>query len=148
MTSARLFVELLHRLRDFHEAMVLHAVMQEHADVSEFKTSAAKISLNLLSGQADRKQVQRAIARLEDKGLVQSRSNYRAFISVDRDAVESLLRIPVSNFLPGLRTEGFPFLDYLNAKAEEQAKNETDSVLKRLSQNQDQLGPEGAGDDN
>lgn len=123
MTGEQLFISLLHRLQDYQTGMVLHALIQQQADQTELKTSCSQLSLNLLGARVSLKQVQRALARLEDLGLVQSRShtNYRTHITVDREAVQALLRVPVSDYLPGLRSDSFPFLDDLNAKATKSA---------------------------
>lgn len=118
MTGEQLFISLLHRLQDYQAAMVLHALIQQQADQTEFKISCSQLSLSLLGGRVSLKQVQRALIRLEEQGLVQSRThtNYRTHITVDREAVQALLRTPVSDYLPGLRNDSFPFLDDLNAR--------------------------------
>ena len=115
MHMQRLFVELLHRLHRYPETLVLCAALENGADTGEFKTTATKVSLDMLSGVIDKKQVQRALDRLQDLGFVQVRvhANYRTHISVDREAVEALLRTPVSEFLPGMREVSFPFLEHV-----------------------------------
>lgn len=122
MTSQQLFVELLHRLRKYSDAAVLHAVLQQHGDVTEFKTSAVKLALDTLGGQIVKRQAQQALERLSRLGLLEIRvhANYRTLIKVDRDAVMALLRQPVSPFLPGLRADGFPFLDHVNSSVAEE----------------------------
>lgn len=136
MTDERFFIDLLHRLQDYDDAMVLYTAIQQQADQTEFKTSSTRIALDLLGNNVEKKQVQRALRRLADHGLIQVRThaNYRTYISVDRDAVNALLRIPVSNSLPGLRSDSFPFLDDLNARAAAQAKDAADSAIKRMAQ--------------
>src|SRR5699024_5009257 len=94
VTSAQLFVALLHRLRRYEDALVVHALLRQHADQEEFKSSATRIARDLLGGQVTGKQVRRALARLEHAGLVSSRvyQNYRTCITVHRDALLVLLQ--------------------------------------------------------
>ncbi len=115
MNSQRLFVELIHRLHRYPEALVLCAVLENGADEQEFKTTATKLSLNALGGVIEKKQVQRALDRLQELGFVQVRihANYRTHIKVDSEAVECLLRTPVSEFLPGMSDVSFPFLEHV-----------------------------------
>lgn len=136
MTNQELFVELLHRLQRYDDAMVLHAVLQQYADRKEFKTSHTRISLNLLGGRVSRIQVQRALQRLRDAGFVSTRAyqNYRTMVSVDGDAVRALLATPVSSIVPGIRSDSFPFLNDWNDAAEKQAKTATNAVIKRMGQ--------------
>ena len=49
-------------------------------------------------------------------------ANYRTHVKVDREAVKALLRTLVSPFLPGIRTDGFPFLEHFNATTVVQEK--------------------------
>ncbi len=118
MDSKQLFTELVHRLQRYDDSMVLHAVIQQQADVTELRTSATRIALDFLGNRVQKKQVQRALDRLTDMGLlqVQAHANYRTHITVDREAVQALLRTPVSDYLPGLNSDSFPFLDDLNAR--------------------------------
>ena len=118
MNSEQFFTALIHRLQRYDDAMVLHAVIQQQADVTELRTTATRIALDLLGHRVEKKQVQRALDRLSDLGLLQVRPhpNYRTLITVDREAVQALLRTPVSDYLPGLSSDSFPFLDDLNAR--------------------------------
>ena len=121
MTSERLFVELLHRIGRYTEAMVLYAVIQQRADEFEVKTTATRISEDILQGKVDRKNVQRALAALEERGLIALRThpNHRTHITLNHEALLALLRESVSPELPGLRQETFPFLSACaNAQAE------------------------------
>ena len=115
MNTAQLFVALSHRLDKYSDALVLFALLEQHADETEFKTSATQLALDLLAGRIVRRQVQNALARLADKGLIETRvhANYRTHLKVDRGAVEALLRTPVSDFLPGMREVSFPFLEHV-----------------------------------
>ena len=118
MTSQELFLALLHRLQRYTDAMVLHAMLRQQADVSEFKGSASHISLDLLGGLVHMKQVQRSLIRLGEMGLLQCRThaNYKTHVSVDRAAVKALLRTPVSPYVPGVIEDTFPFLDELKCR--------------------------------
>lgn len=113
--NEQLFLDLIHRLRRYPEAMVLYAALEQHADADEFKTTATQLSLDLLAGVLEKKQVQRALDRLQELGFVECRThaNYRTHIKVDRDAVTALLRTPISDYLPGLRQVSFPFLEHV-----------------------------------
>lgn len=117
MTNQELFVAVIHRLKKYSDAVVLMALLEQHADVTEFKTSATQIALDLAGGQIVRRQAQQALARLADMGLIEIRThaNYRTHIKVDSSAVEALLRNSISEYLPGLRDVSFPFLDQVNA---------------------------------
>jgi tyrosine-protein phosphatase YwqE len=122
LSSPELFIRLLHMLQKYSDAMVLQILLEQHADKTEFKTSARQIAMDFASGQIVRRQAQQALSRLAEKGLidVQVHPNYRTHIKVDREAVLALLRIPVSDFLPGLRQVNFPFLEALNAERQSQ----------------------------
>ena len=124
MTSQQLFIEFLHRLRKYSDAVVLHALLQQHGDEVEFKTSATQMALDILGGVVVRRQIQHALDRLSHFGLleVHTHTNYRTHVKVDREAVKALLRIPVSPLLPGIRTDGFPFLEHINATTVVQEK--------------------------
>ena len=124
METEILFIKLLHRFKKYADAMVLHCLLQQHADVEEFKTSAQKIAQDLLAGQLTKLQVQRSLNQLAETGFVTTRihSNFRTHISVDRDAVLKLLHEQVSSDLPGLRQETFPFLSAC-ADAQAEATN-------------------------
>ena len=117
MNAQGLFIELVHRLNRYPEAIVLAAALEQHADTEEFKTTATQLSLDLLGGVIEKKQVQRSLDRLQEMGFLEVRThaNYRTHIKVDRAAVEALLRKPVSAYLSGLRDVSFPFLDQVNA---------------------------------
>ena len=59
MDSKQLFTELVHRLQRYDDSMVLHAVIQQQADVTELRTSATRIALDFLGNRVQKKQVQR-----------------------------------------------------------------------------------------
>ena len=117
MNQQQLFVNLTHRLKKYSDAVVLYALLEQHADETELKTSATQIALDLAGGRIVRRQAQQAIARLTELELIRVRThaNYRTHIKVDRAAVEALLRTPVSDYLPGLRSTSFPFLEHIHS---------------------------------
>lgn len=118
MDSKALFNELLHRLRKFEDgkysdAMLLHYLLRQGADGSEFKTTAIKVALDALHGCLNRWEVQRSIVRLSQLGLISTRvhANTRTHFSVNRQAVLALLAKPLPRNLPGIDERHFPFLD-------------------------------------
>ncbi|AYR19474.1 hypothetical protein [Alcaligenes faecalis] len=118
MTNEQLFVHLLHRLRKYSDALVLHVILQDHGDKRQVKTSAVKMALDSLRGQIQRWQVQRSLERLESLGLinVMPQPNYRTLVTVNEDALLAFLnQESLSNMLPGFRANTFPFLDAVNA---------------------------------
>ncbi|MFP5473852.1 MAG: hypothetical protein ACLGJD_09435 [Gammaproteobacteria bacterium] len=108
-----LFRDLSHRLCDFAEAAVLLALLSNHADVTEYKTTSVKMSLDRLEGMVPRLGVQRALKRLKARGLINIRiqPNTATLVRVDREAVLALLRKPMPDHIPGNDDYHFPFLD-------------------------------------
>jgi hypothetical protein len=118
MDSKALFNELLHRLRKYEDgkysdAMLLHYLLRQGADDSEFKSTAVKVALDALSGCLNRWEVQRSIDRLSQLGLISTRvhANTRTHFTVNREAVLALLAKPLPRNLPGIDERHFPFLD-------------------------------------
>lgn len=113
MTSDELFIELVHRLRFYTDAMLLFGMLKEHADVHEFDSTRAKISRRQMDNAVTDREVRRSLERLQERGLVTVRThaNTRTYIRVDRQAVFDLLRQPLSPRLPGRQDFQFPFLD-------------------------------------
>jgi hypothetical protein len=111
MTSQALFIELMHRLRHYNDAAVLWVLLKKEADVFEYTTTAAKIVLDQLPA-VKRWDVQRSIARLHAKRLLQARiqPNTSTSVTINREAVLRLLRDPMPQCLPGLDQETFSFL--------------------------------------
>lgn len=113
MQSSTLFIHLVLHLRHYADAAVLWAVLNEHADVQEYRTTSTAMASAVLGETVDRKTVQRSFKRLEDLGLVSVRiqSKTATRISVNRQAVLELLRTRLRSDLPGLDTSAdFPFL--------------------------------------
>ena len=119
MDNQQLFLEMLHRLGKYSDACVLYALLAQGGDAMEYTTSSAKISLNLLCGEIAKKQVQRSLNCLGTDGLIEVRAlpHCRTCIKVNREAVDALLRKPVRANMPGLRVEGFPYLEHCAAAA-------------------------------
>ena len=118
MDSKSLFNELLHRLckyedAKYSDAMLLHYLLRQGADVAELRTTAAKVAQDALSGCVNRRDVQRSIDRLTQLGLISTRvhANTRTHFKVNRDAVLTLLAKPLPRNLPGIDERPFSFLD-------------------------------------
>ena len=118
MDSKALFNELLHRLRKhedgkYSDAMLLHYLLRQGADETEFKSTAVKVALDALAGCLNRWEVQRSIDRLSQLGLISTRvhANTRTHFTVNREAVLALLAKPLPRNLPGIDERHFPFLD-------------------------------------
>jgi DNA-binding MarR family transcriptional regulator len=133
MDSKALFNELLHRLRKYEDgkysdAMLLHYLLRQGADDSEFKSTAVKVALDALSGCLNRWEVQRSIDRLSQLGLISTRvhANTRTHFTVNREAVLALLAKPLPRNLPGIDERHFPFLD--EWKAAQKAAGSADSA--------------------
>ncbi|GKS86960.1 hypothetical protein AVMA1855_22430 [Acidovorax sp. SUPP1855] len=119
MTSDRLFVELLHRLGKYSDALILHTALKEEADVTEWRAATTQVAMYNLDGRINQRQVLRSLHRLAELGLVQLRTHAKTatLITVDRDAVMELLQQPVSSQLPGMRGKDFAFLQAWNDSA-------------------------------
>lgn len=118
MDSKALFSELLHRLCKYEDckysdAMLLHYLLRQGADGTEFKTTAVKVALDALHGCINRRDVQRSVERLTKLELISTRvhANTRTHFSVNRQAVLTLLARPLPRNLPGIDERHFPFLD-------------------------------------
>ena len=118
--SERLFVELVHRVRHYADAMFLFGMLKEHADVREFESTRPKMSRRQMENMVTDREVRRSLERLQERGLIKVRThaNTRTHVAVNRDAVLDLLRQPVSPRLPGLHEFNFPFLDAWQADIE------------------------------
>ncbi len=117
MTSDRLFIELVHRLGHYADAMVLFALLKEQADIREFESTKPKIARRQLAGSVTEVGVRRSLERLQRRGLISVRThaNTRTHVAVARDAVLRLLRTPVGSMLPGSAALHFPFLEAWDA---------------------------------
>lgn len=113
MKSQLLFIELVHRLKHYTDAMFLFGMLKERADLREFESTRPKMSRRQMEGAVTDREVRRSLERLQDSGLitVRTHANTRTHVTVNRQAVLDLLRQPVSPRLPGLHEFSFPFLD-------------------------------------
>lgn len=106
MSNEQLFIRLLHALRDYDEALLLGLMLALGAEASPVRSTAVKLSNNLLGGALSRWAVQRAIGRLCAKGLLLTRVRPKTFteFSVLVDALDALLSLPLpeSRYLPGI----------------------------------------------
>lgn len=138
MDSKALFNELLHRLRKYEDgkysdAMLLHYLLRQGADDSEFKSTAVKVALDALSGCLNRWEVQRSIDRLSQLGLISTRvhANTRTHFTVKREAVLALLAKPLPRNLPGIDERHFPFLD--EWKTDQKAAGSADAANEQIN---------------
>jgi len=136
MTNQQLFLNLIHSLKRYDDAVVLYVCLQQSADVAEFKTTATSIAFDRLDGQIGKKQVQRSLERLSDVGLIELRvhANYRTHIRVNYEAVHVLVGQLVNSYLPGLRDEVFPFLQAQEADALRDFEQDACEVIKKVAQ--------------
>lgn len=142
MTSQETFIELLHRLKSYQDAMVLHALLDQGADEDELKISATQLAYGALGKQLSTKQVQRSLAKLCDMGLIRERvqPNYRTLIKADREAVMLLLATPVSRTAPGLKKGAFPFLTGLNTAQRDEAETQAEDTIKKARNSSSESG--------
>lgn len=135
MTQPQFFLELLHRLRKYSDALVLFKVIQQGADRAELKISATTLALDLLGGHVNKWQVQRSLQRLGDLGLLTVRihENYRTHIQVDAHALRVYLRQPISAYLPGLCDETIPLLDALEDEALRNYEQDANQVINKAA---------------
>lgn len=119
MTGNELFAHLVQRLTRYEDAAVLWILLKEQADVREHSTTAWTIANEQLCETVSRAAVQRAIRRMQDQGLLATRThkNTATLITVNREAVLQLLRQPMPERLPALSKKQFAFLDACAADA-------------------------------
>jgi hypothetical protein len=108
-----LFIHLMHVLKKYTDVCVVMALLSDLADQREVKTTAGELALRKLETHISRKEVQRSFDRLSDLGLIDIRvhANTRTHVTVNREAVLSMLRLPLPNRLPGLSARELPFLE-------------------------------------
>lgn len=135
MTNQQLLLNLVHRLRRYDDAVVLYVCLQQAADVNEFKTTATQIAFDRLEGHLGKKQVQRSLERLAAIGVVEMRvhANYRTHLKADRHAVLTLLRQPISAYLPGLCDEAIPLLDELEDEALRNYEQDASQIINKAA---------------
>lgn len=117
MNANELFAQLIQRMRTYNDACVLWILLKEHADEKEYAVSVYHLSDVQLAGDIKKDAVHRSLQRLQEFGFISIRVRHKSetLITVDRDAVLDLLRLPIADRLPAVSKKVFPFLDAWNA---------------------------------
>ncbi|WP_237734975.1 hypothetical protein [Comamonas sp. NyZ500] len=123
MNCNDLFAHLIQRFKNYPDAAVLWVLLKAQAEKNETSFSIGDISHIELCDTLPKTTVQRAIHRLHETGFISVRAqkNTRTLISVNREAVLSLLRTPLAERLPILSKKHFPFIDAWNEDIAKQA---------------------------
>ena len=116
MNCNDLFAHLIQRFKNYPDAAVLWVLLKARAEKNEASFSIGDISHIELCDTLPKTTVQRAIHRLHETGFISVRAqkNTRTLISVNGEAVLSLLRTPLAERLPILSQKHFPFIDAWN----------------------------------
>jgi hypothetical protein len=119
MTNTRLFIELLHRLESYDDAVVLMALLALGADKLPIRATLGQFRQSHLGGMLTPNRVSLAVEHLQTQGLLQMdmptvrlrRSRYGE-LSIDREAVLALLRQPMvyTEHMPGITEAVIPLL--------------------------------------
>jgi hypothetical protein len=119
MTNTRLFIELLHRLESYDDAVVLMVLLALGADKLPIRATLGQFRQSHLGGMLTPNRVSLAVEHLQNQGLLRMemptvrlrRSRYGE-LSLDRDAVLALLRQPMvySELMPGISERVVPLL--------------------------------------
>jgi hypothetical protein len=119
MTNSQLFIELLHRLDSYDDAVVLTVLLSLGADRVPIRSTLGQLRQNYLGGLLTPNRVSLAVDHLKAQGLLEvdaptvrlRRSRYGE-LSVNRDAVLALLRQPMvyAEHTPGLSEATIPLL--------------------------------------
>lgn len=112
-TSSVLFVNLMYRLKSFRNTAVLTFLLEVEADKKDYVATVPVLALRYLGNQLSRREVQKAVADLEDLGLITTRvhANTKTYFKVNADQVQKLLMQPLPDHLPGMDDLRYPFLD-------------------------------------
>ena len=119
MTNTRLFIELLHRLESYDDAVVLMVLLALGADKLPIRGTLGQFRQSHLGGMLTPNRVSLAVEHLQNQGLlhvemptVRLRRSRYGELSVDREAVMSLLRQPMlyTELMPGISETVVPFL--------------------------------------
>jgi hypothetical protein len=97
------FLDVLHRLADYTEAVLLHALIAQGACKEPFRTTVTKVFKLHAYGILSKTQIQRASARLVKKGLLLVTVHPKTWTEylVPREAFEQFLAEPLPSNLPG-----------------------------------------------
>jgi hypothetical protein len=133
MTNQQLFIELIHRLGDYEESMVLQLLLAWRADQAPVRSGKRKIHEQFPEALTVRG-VERAVARLIEQDLITTRvypNTYTEF-RVNVEALEVLLSepIPATKCFPGISTEP---IHYLTTKAERLAQQASKTGLHAMT---------------
>ncbi|MFM8899425.1 MAG: hypothetical protein ACKOF9_05670 [Burkholderiales bacterium] len=116
MTYNDLFIELLHRLESYDDAMALSVLLALGADEVPVVCTVGQLRQNHMAGALTPNRVALSIDRLESRGLLKlrrrsGRSRLVEF-AADRDAVAALLKSPFAyaRCTPGNQSLTVPFL--------------------------------------
>lgn len=119
MTNNRLFIELLHRLESYDDAVVLMVLLTLGADKLPIRATLGQFRQSHLGGMLTPNRVAVAVEHLQNHGLlhmdmptVRLRRSRYGELSVDRDAVLALLRQPMvyTEHMPGISEAVIPLL--------------------------------------
>jgi len=120
MTNVELYIHLIHRLAAYDDATVLAVLLAQGAAEVEVRTTSRKLAeIDLAGTNIDRSKVQRAVARLIKRGLLQTRAHPNKWtgFTVDKDQLSALLTrpLPEAHRMPGLSQQPNSFLARLQA---------------------------------
>jgi hypothetical protein len=111
-----LFIELLHRLENYDDAMSLSVLLALGADEVPVVCTVGQLRQNHMAGALTPNRVALSIDRLESRGLLklQRRSGRSRLVEffADRDAIGALLQNPIAyaRYTPGNQNLTVPFL--------------------------------------
>ena len=116
MTYNDLFIELLHRLESYDDAMALSVLLALGADEVPVVCTVGQLRQNHMAGALTPNRVSLSIDRLESRGLLKlhrrsGRSRLVEFFA-DREAISALLQSPITytRYTPGNKDLAVPFL--------------------------------------
>jgi hypothetical protein len=116
MTYNDLFIELLHRLESYDDAMALSVLLALGADEVPVVCTVGQLRQNHMAGALTPNRVALSIDRLESRGLLKlrrrsGRSRLVEF-AADHDAIAALLKSPFAyaRYTPGNQSLTVPFL--------------------------------------
>ncbi len=119
MTYNDLFIELLHRLESYDDAMALSVLLALGADEVPVVCTVGQLRQTHMAGALTPNRVALSVDRLEARGLlkVNRRSGRSRLVefTAERDAVADLLStpIPYARCTPGTKGLPVPFLSHL-----------------------------------
>ena len=131
-TNQELFIDLIHHLGDYEEAMVLQLLLAWRADQTPLRSGKRKLqeqfpTLISVAG------VERAISRLMSQGLITTRvyPNTYTEYRINAEALDQLLAepIPATKWFPGVSNEPIP---YLGMKAERLERHSSNHAIHDL----------------